>query len=155
LSEDLADLIRGWEGLRLRVYDDATGRPIIPGSKVAGHPTIGYGRALDTDGLSALEAGALLATDLAGAQREAQTVTGITLWNSLNSARQAALTAMAFQLGGLGLGHFTNMVSALGAGEWQRAHDAALTSAWARETPSRATTIAQMLLTGDWPAEAA
>ena len=35
------------EALRFVVYDDATGRPIVPGTHVIGHPSIGIGRALD------------------------------------------------------------------------------------------------------------
>ena len=43
------------EGVRLRVYDDATGEPLHPGMTLKGHPSIGYGRALDVNGISLKE----------------------------------------------------------------------------------------------------
>jgi lysozyme len=39
--------LKAHEGFRALVYDDATGKPIGPGSVVVGHPTIGFGWALD------------------------------------------------------------------------------------------------------------
>ena len=38
------------EGIRMLVYDDATGRPIGPGTLVRGHPTIGIGTDSDLKG---------------------------------------------------------------------------------------------------------
>jgi len=32
------------EGLRLAVYDDATGKPLEQGDTIVGHPTVGVGR---------------------------------------------------------------------------------------------------------------
>jgi len=40
------ELIISEEGFRSKVYDDATGKTIIKGSKVKGYPTIGYGHRL-------------------------------------------------------------------------------------------------------------
>jgi lysozyme len=61
----LGVLLEREEGLRLAVYDDATGKPLLPGMKVVGHPTIGIGRCLDRKGITEAEARALLENDLA------------------------------------------------------------------------------------------
>jgi GH24 family phage-related lysozyme (muramidase) len=59
----LSQMLEREEGLRTLVYDDATGKPIGPGSVVQGHPTIGIGRALDVNGITAVEADFLLEND--------------------------------------------------------------------------------------------
>jgi lysozyme len=53
------------EKLRLVVYDDATGKPLRKGMTLEGHPTIGYGRALDVNGISVRMANAMLDEDMA------------------------------------------------------------------------------------------
>lgn len=42
MSDALTTQIKADEGLRLAVYDDATGKPIVAGSRVIGNPTIGH-----------------------------------------------------------------------------------------------------------------
>src|SRR3954471_22265205 len=98
-------LAAGWvrkeEGLRLAVYDDATGKPIVAGSHVVGHPTNGYGRLLtDANGISAEEAEALLQADLVKAAYIARLyLEGVDCWASLDVVRQAVLIDMALNLG--------------------------------------------------------
>lgn len=70
-------------------------------------------------------------------------------WNELDDVRQRALANMAFQLGVSGLMGFRNMLRAIYNNDWGRAHDEALNSRWAKQTPNRARRIAMMLLTGD------
>lgn len=55
----------GDEGEKLRVYDDATGKPIGPGSHVIGNPTIGVGRNLSSRGILPAESRYMLANDIA------------------------------------------------------------------------------------------
>ena len=72
--ERLATQLAEHEDVRLQVYDDATGRPILPGDTVQGHPTIGVGRKLDDDrGVSHDEAMMLLRNDLVWVARKAET----------------------------------------------------------------------------------
>lgn len=134
----------------LVVYDDATGRPIGPGSVVQGHPTIGIGRCLDTHGISPAEAEVMFGSDVATAETARRAV--FTWSDALDYVRRDALTNMAFELGAGGLAGFVHMGEALRAGDWQAAHDAALDSAWARELARfgsrRARRIAAQLLTG-------
>jgi hypothetical protein len=42
MNDALTTQIMADEGLRLTVYDDATGKPIVASSRVVGNPTIGY-----------------------------------------------------------------------------------------------------------------
>ena len=93
----IAALVRLHEGLRLTVYDDATGEPIGPGATLIGHPTIGVGRALDVRGISAAEADALLVRDLDEAARE---LTEALPWIArLDPVRRAVLIDMRHSAG--------------------------------------------------------
>ncbi|HUB96199.1 MAG TPA: glycoside hydrolase family protein [Stellaceae bacterium] len=146
-----ASLVIAAEGLRLRVYDDATGRPIGPDATLRGHPTIGYGRALDRQGITVAEARTLLDNDLAMLTRQVPSIVGAEAWPELGAARQAALVDMAYQVGPEGLARFAEMLAALRASDWTAAHAAALKSAWARQAPARARRNALILMTGALP----
>lgn len=93
------------------------------------------------------EADLALATDRAAGDLGAQ------VWATLDPVRQAALTDMAYELGGKGLAAFRDMLTAIEAGDWKEAQHQGLTSAWAKEVPSRAQMDTQLLLTGQWPQE--
>ena len=84
-----ARLIRDGEGLRLKVYDDASGKPVTAGSVLAGHPSIGYGRNLAGQGISESEADAMLAGDLGGAEEVGGGFIGGRGWAGLSGARRA------------------------------------------------------------------
>lgn len=136
----VADLVKLHEGLRLTVYTDTRG-----------HPTIGYGRALDTHGISGTEAEYLLANDLEVAAHQTAGVVGDAVWDTLSDPRKAALIDMAFNMGAARLSGFHNTLTAIAVGDWQAAHDQAMQSAWALQVGERAKRDAQMLLTGNWP----
>jgi len=151
---DVAALIRFNEGDKRFVYDDATGKLIVPGSVVKGHPTIGNGFALDVAGLDDIEIAFILGRRIALAAGRAAADLGPGAWIGLDVVRQAALVDMAYEMGGGGLAGFPTMLAAVRARDWQKAHDAALDSDWARkEAPVRAGRDATILLTGLWPAE--
>lgn len=135
--------IKQHEGLRLTVYDDATGQPIVPGSHVIGHPTIGYGRALDVHGISESEAQTLYEHDLVAIA--AQLDKRIPWWRQLDDVRQGALAEMAYQMGMAGLLGFRLMLQALKDGRYAAAEAQALNSKWARQTPARAADVAARL----------
>ena len=69
---------------------------------------------------------------------------------TLDYVRFAALVNMAFQMGVEGLLGFTKMLLHVKHGRWQEAHDAALDSKWAEQTPKRAQRVARQILTGEW-----
>jgi hypothetical protein len=55
---------------------------------------------------------------------------------------------MAFQMGGDGLAAFTHMLAAIKVGHWDLAETHMLNSKYAKQTPNRAQTNAQTLVTG-------
>ena len=146
------DLFKMEEGFRGTLYDDATGKPIVPGWTVIGHPTAGWGFALDTCPLDQVEADFIFARRLARATAAAIIDLGAADWKRLDDVRRAALTSMAYQMGAAGLAAFKNTLAAVRAGNWQAARDGVMASDFAKETPGRAGRDATMLLTGEWPA---
>ena len=68
--DQVAEQIMHHEGVRLAVYDDATGKPIVAGDTVQGNPTIGVGRLLTDDrGITEDEVMMLLRNDQLPAAR--------------------------------------------------------------------------------------
>jgi lysozyme len=135
------------EGLRLFVYDDANGKAIKPGSVVLGHPTIGYGRALDTKGISQDEASLMRLND----QGEAEGTFAdqeLGWWANLSTARQDVVALMVFQLGARGFREFKGMIEAIKAKDFTRAALEMLDSEWAKQTPARARRMAELMRTG-------
>jgi lysozyme len=142
----LATLLAREEGLRLTVYDDATGRPLLPGSVLVGHPTIGIGRCLDRRGITEAEAFALLENDVAAVRAE---VARALPWSAaLSETRRTVLQAMAFQMGIAGLLKFTATLAAVRRADYAAAAEGMLASAWARQTPARAARMAALMRQG-------
>ena len=143
----LLDSLRRHEGLRLTVYDDATGKPIQRGSQVVGNPTIGIGTLIAAPGgITEAEATLLLSNRVQVATAAADALTpGL---RERDPVRADVLAEMAFQMGGNGLANFKNTLAAVRAGEWGAAADGMLASAWARQTPARAQALAQTMRSG-------
>lgn len=143
----LTTLLTKDEGVRLTVYDDATGQAIKPGSHVIGHPTIGIGRALDTHGLTQREAAELLHNDMWAVSGE---IYKRLPWvEQLDEVRQVVLASMAFQMGVDGLLGFHDTLQAVQAKAYTRAAQEMLSSHWAQQTPARAKRLAEMMRTGE------
>lgn len=121
------------EGFRPRKYLDTKG-----------NETIGFGFNIDA-GISTIAARALLRAQLGEC---AQAVSTYWWAHSLDDARLSVVIEVAFNAGILGLLHFPKMLAALGAQNWQAAHDELLDSDAARELPARYSALAQILLTG-------
>lgn len=143
----LADRLRTNEGFRGTCYDDATGKPIGPGSQVIGKPTIGIGTLLcSPGGITPAEAQMLLTNRIAIATAAAdQLVPGL---QQSDPVRFDVLTEMAFQMGGDGLAKFTNTLQAVREGRWNDAADEMLASVWAQQTPARAQRLSQVMRSG-------
>lgn len=148
---DEISLIKGHEGWRNFVYDDATGLPIKPGTTVVGHPSIGYGRALDVHGILPTEGDLLLENNVLDCRQDLVPIFG-DRWNGFGGPRQAALLDMRYNLGPTGFRNFNRMVTALLNSDWKTAAQEALGSAWAREVGQRAQDDARMIESGEWPA---
>lgn len=157
---DLASiLVRRHEGRvvrngRHRVYDDANGREILPGTVVIGHPTLGIGRCSDRKGLSEAEADYLFRNDLDDAQADALQFVGVEAWAQLNDVRRAVLISAAHQLGRAGLMRFKRTRAAVRLGYYTAAAAEMLDSAAARQTPARWSELAEMMRTGEVASEA-
>lgn len=142
----VAKLIQGDEGLRLTVYDDATAQPIGPGSTVKGHPTIGYGRALDTHGVSSPEAAFLFQNDVIRIRNSLDVA--YPWFRDLDEPRQAVIVSMVFNVGLAGYRNFAQFNAAIAAHDYGRAAQEMLNSRWSQELPERSKRLSDIMLTG-------
>jgi lysozyme len=131
-------LITKHEGLRLKPYTDSTG-----------HLTIGVGRNLTDVGISTNEALDLLQNDVD--QAESDLTANFRPFEALDQVRQAVLLDMCFNLGWPKLSKFTDTLEAVTAGDFSGAAAAMLQSEWAIQVGPRATELAQMMISGEWP----
>ena len=143
--DQVAEQIMHHEGVRLAVYDDATGKPIEAGDMVQGNPTIGVGRLLtDQRGITEDEVMLLLKNDLAWVAEKAQTYG---FWNKLDSARQMVIMGMIFNMGNR-FDQFKKMIAALEVGDYEEASVQMLDSRWAKIVKGRAVELSEQMRTG-------
>lgn len=138
MTDALIAQLKRHEGLRLHAYQDHLG-----------FWTIGYGRLIDErrgGGISEAEAELLLRNDVKRVQADIER--RLPWVRGLSDARQQALCNMGFQLGVSGLLGFRRMLDALKRGRFHLASQEALNSRWARQTPSRAEEVADMIRDG-------
>lgn len=137
-TEAIRDQIKRHEGLVLHAYEDHLG-----------YLTIGYGRLIDErrgGGISQAEADQLLTNDIARVIADLEQ--RIDYLHRLPEPVQHALINMGFQLGINGLMGFKKMLTAIEAGDYERAASEALDSRWAEQTPGRAKEIANLIASG-------
>lgn len=128
---ELKNWIKKHEGLRLLPYEDTV-------SKM----TIGYGRNLSDNGISAQEADFLFNNDFERCKKELSEYS----WyvdQPLNV--QGALINMCFNVGINRLLGFKKMIAALSAKDYSKAAKEALDSQWATQVGQRAKDIAIMI----------
>lgn len=144
--ERLRATLIGHEGLRLKVYDDRTGRPLHHSTMLKGNPTVGVGRNLLGQGLTRDEAYLLLDHDI---ERVARELFGQFPWfESLDSPRQEVLANLCFNMGIGTLATFRTMLSALSHRHWEHAAEALLDSRYATQVGHRAVDVANVLRHG-------
>lgn len=148
---ELIDDIKRHEGLRLAVYDDATGLPIVAGSVVVGNPTIGYGRLLTSGrGITKEEATYLFNNDFGAVIKE---LTENFSWFSdterLNTPRADVVINMAYNMGVPTFKAFKKTIAAIEAGDWGEAARQILDSKAARDLPVRYSELAKQMRTGE------
>lgn len=141
----VAELTRD-EGEVLKVYDDKTGNLLHTGMTIDGNPTIGIGRNLAGQGISAAEASYLLTNDI-------QTATAaldqqLPWWENLDPVRQRVMVNMCFNMGVAGLMGFPHFLAAMQAGDWQTAAIQMQQSNWWNEVGQRAVRLQYMVLNG-------
>ena len=128
------ELIKKHEGLCLKPYQCT-----------AGKWTIGYGRNLEDNGISPMEAEQLLRNDVQRCYRECLT---LSCWQKLDETRQAVLVDMCFNLGISRLRTFKKMLAALEQGYFERAAYEMLNSKWAAQVGHRATELSELMKKG-------
>lgn len=139
--------IRKHEGLRLSVYDDATGKPIVRGSLVQGVPTIGFGRNLKR-GLTENEAHYLLSNDVDTVISEVRRA--LPWVKDLDHPRWSVIMEMAYNTGTPRLLEFKRTLASVKAGDYETAAVQMLQSKWADQVGKRALTLAEIMRTGEW-----
>jgi len=145
----IADQLKRHEGVRLAVYDDATGKPVHAGDTLVGHPTIGVGRLLtDARGLDTAEIEMLLANDIDLVINELNR--NAPWWNEMNEARQAVMINLCFNMGWPRLSGFKNMLLAAEKGSYETAADEMVDSRWYDQVGLRGVELAEQMRSGQW-----
>lgn len=139
------------EGYRQFVYDDATGKPIRPGTMVVGYPTVGIGLNLVGRGVLKDEAEWLL-------NKELETIDGeldkdYAWYKGLSDVRKGVLVDMRYNLGREGLAAFRQTLGHIQMGRFSSAADAMMQSKWAGQVKGRAVRLAEMMRTDTWPSK--
>lgn len=111
----------------------------------AGKLTIGVGRNIEDNGISAEESLYLLRTDIARCIRELKS---FPWFLDLDGVRQEVLINMCFNLGFPRLIQFRRMLAAIQKGDFEAAADEMLNSKWAQQVGNRAQRLAEEMRHG-------
>jgi lysozyme len=137
LPESIAQL-KAFEGLRLKPYTDTTG-----------HLSIGWGRNLDSRGISHEEATILLTTDLNIAESQARD--NFPWIEGLDPVRQDFIVMMIFNIGLARLKGFKNMLAAIEAHDWGKAGAELVDSTWSKQVGAiRSASMRKAIEFGAW-----
>lgn len=146
-NSGLKALLTKHEGSRRYPYDDATGRSLKKGDTVEGKITIGVGRNITDKGLTFEESMMLLKNDIQEATKKASTYRG---FEGMNSARQAVIVSMVFNMGSID--DFRLMRQAMAVKDWTEVVRQMKDSKWATQIGSgRLEDLTEMMRTGLWP----
>jgi lysozyme len=108
--------------------------------------TCGFGRNMESKGLSYPEALILLKNDVDECEKEL--LTHISFYKDLDCARQVVLLNMCFNIGLEGLMGFKKMLDLVGEGQYQIAAQEMLASSWAKQLPARAALLSLIMEKG-------
>ena len=130
--------LKDFEGLRLKTYTDTTG-----------HLSIGWGRNLDSRGISHDEAEMMLANDLDIATAEARA--SFDWFDGLDPVRQDFIVMLIFNIGVPRLKGFKKMLAAIEAQDWGSAGAELVDSTWAKQVgENRAIAMRRVIEFGEW-----
>lgn len=136
---------RGFDNLRRQLMRHE-GLRLKPYLCTAGKLTIGFGRNLETRGISTLEAAAMLEADI---QQTASECVAIFAWfNLIDTVRQDVVMNMVFNLGMSRFLKFRKLINALSRQNYNEAADEMLDSEWAKQVPLRAQELAVQMRRG-------
>jgi lysozyme len=144
--EHVTGQLQADEALRLKPYDDATGKELRPGDRLIGKLTIGIGRNLTDNGISGAEAYMLCNNDVRGTIRELDRA--LPWWSKMSDNRQDALLNMAFNMGVPRLLTFKNALALLEAGRWDAAASEFKNSKWYGQVGDRAERLIKVIKEG-------
>lgn len=139
---NLMNQLRRHEGLRLEPYKCSEG-----------YLTIGFGRNIETNGISEAEAEFMLLNDLLACESELKDEGW---YNQLDETRRAVVLNMAFNLGKPTLLKFKKFIGALSDDDYETASKEMVTgsnggeSKWASQVGKRAYELADQMRTGEW-----
>lgn len=134
------------EGLRSYVYDDATGKELLPGSTLIGNATLAIGWCPAKNPCPPDLAQYILA--FFADDRIATLQKAIPWVMDISDARQRALYNMAYELGVTGLLKFNTFMSLMQQGQYGAAADDLNTTVLAKEDPNRVTRIQTLIRNG-------
>jgi len=134
---NVTDLIKQHEGYSGTAY-------ICP----AGYWTVGYGRNLQSTGISEKEAEMLLQNDIDRARALLSTES---YWAGLDGVRKAVLIDMVVNLGFQGFCQFKKFRGALEQQNYADACAEMIQSKWYAQVGNRSIRLTQMMRTGEWP----
>jgi len=115
----------------------------------AGKLTIGYGRNVEDLGLSDDEAKFLLENDILRCVQEL--ASEYPWFKELEGARRDAIINIFYNLGATTFRTFKNAIAAMERGEYKKAGAEFLDSKWATQVRGRALTLADMVVTNEYP----
>jgi lysozyme len=140
---NLLNQLRRHEGLRLKPYHCSEN-----------FLSLGYGRNLDTNGISEAEAEFMLLNDLVACESELKDEGW---YNQLDETRRAVVLNMAFNLGKPKLLKFSKFIGRLSDNDYEGASKEMVTgsdgvseSKWASQVGKRAYELAEQMRTGQW-----
>ena len=146
-------LIEWQEGFRAEGYDDANGHDLPSGYTIVGNVTVGFGFNIGPGGggLSEIECRLVLNYRIG---KLTSKLSGLYPWyGGLDTVRKQALLSMAYNMGVPRFAGFKKMIKAFEAGNLAEAANQVRDSLYYRNTAThnRASQIADMIETGDWP----
>ena len=130
--ENLIQLLKRHEGVRLKLYTDSVGKL-----------TIGVGRNLEDIGISLEEADQLLKNDIVRVAEQAEQ--NFPWLNNLSPVRQDVVLSMIFNLGLHGFMGFKKTIQAIATRDFELASKEMMNSQWAAQVGARAYELSEMM----------
>ena len=110
-----------------------------------GANTIGYGRNLDTNGITKQEAELLLMNDIKNATKQAKT---LDFYQGLTAVRQEVIIELVYNWGLKGFKTFSRAIKAIERADYEDAGNELLDSKWSRQVGLRALTLSNTMKNG-------
>ncbi len=135
INESLIKQLKEHEGLKLKPY-----------KCTEGYVTIGYGRNLETNGISELEAELMLVRDIQESIKFLDQL--FPWWKRLSEQRKNVIVDMHFNMGSTKLIEFHKMIDAIVNEDFWAASSEMLNSKWAKQVGARAMKLSAMMREG-------